>query len=144
MEEDALPQTFVIECNRANSVLQSNATANNWTTTIPSIQLKRGDAVRINQAFCSSQGVGDLISVSAHNEARILFEYYVSNDGANDKIHQQSGLFSEGNPDAGKTYNWHNCHIFNYRPARLHRFMETGIYIGRRGEDPTWIDIYAS
>lgn len=141
MNESVLPQTFVVECNRANSVLQSNTTANKWTTNIPSLQLKRGDAVRINQAFCSSQGVGDLIDITGdNNEARILFEFYVSNDGANDKIHQQSGLYSEGNVDGSKTYKWINCHTYNYRPARLYRFMNTGTYTAKTPEDPEWIE----
>ena len=141
MNNNSLPQTFVIECNRANSVLQSNKTANNWTTNIPSLQLRRGDAVRINQAFCSSQGVGDLIDVQGdNNKSRIIFEYYVNNDGANDKIHEQSGLFEEGNVSGGKTYTWFNAHIFNYRPARLYRFMETGTYTAKGVDDPSWIE----
>lgn len=112
-----IPATFVIECNASNSTQRSSN--HEWTTILPEdLQLKRGDVVRINQAFCSSQGVGDLIDITNKvNSSRVVFEYYIQNDGMNDKVHQRRGL-----SQALGTDTYIALPPLNHRPARLHRW----------------------
>ena len=113
-----IPSTFVIECNAANSTGQTGSN-HEWTTILPEdLQLKRGDVVRINQAFCSSQGVGDLIDITNKvNSTRMVFEYYIQNDGMNDKVHQRRGLSVEFG-----TSTYIALPPLNHRPARVHRW----------------------
>jgi hypothetical protein len=113
-----IPSTFVIECNASQSTGQTGSN-HEWTTILPEdLQLKRGDVVRINQAFCSSQGVGDLIDITNKvNSTRVVFEYYIQNDGMNDKVHQRRGL----RKDLG-TNTYIALPPLNHRPARVHRW----------------------
>lgn len=107
-EMEAIPQTFLIECNRATANYQDglNNALNRWTTTFNNgIDLKVGDRVSINSAYLSSVGVGDLIqfeldetSPDQDNKATWLFDYYVVNDGCNDKrsevnVNEGPGIF---------------------------------------------------
>ena len=92
-QQDPIPQTILIDCNRANA----NTTKfgknylHKWTCEFSGgIEIKTGDQISVNSAYLNSIGVGDLIAWTnsgdkEDNKARWLFEYYCSNDGRNDK-----------------------------------------------------------
>ena len=97
--EPPIPQTIILESNRLTS-RQEDSTAENyntnhrWTTEYSNggIQIRKGDEIRINSAFISSIGVGDLIewdtredSATQDNKANWIFSYYGCNDHLNDK-----------------------------------------------------------
>ncbi len=92
------PETIILECNRLTSrqddtEAQAHKTNHRWITEFASgIEIKEGDEIRINSAFISSIGVGDLIawdilegSQTQDNKANWIISYYVSNDNLNDK-----------------------------------------------------------
>tara|TARA_R110002074_G_scaffold345472_2_gene515909 strand:+ start:193 stop:582 length:390 start_codon:yes stop_codon:yes gene_type:complete len=85
--EPPIPQTIILESNRLTS-RQEDSTAENyntnhrWTTEYSNggIQIRKGDEIRINSAFISSIGVGDLIewdtredSATQDNKANWIF-----------------------------------------------------------------------
>lgn len=87
-------ETIMVECNRATAIKTDaglNSQNNRWTCEFPSgIQIKTGDEVRVNSAYLSSIGVGDLISwkksgAEQNNKARWIHSFYGCNDGKNDK-----------------------------------------------------------
>ena len=87
-------ETIMVECNRATSIQTEdglNSDYHRWTCEFPNgIQLRTGDEVRVNSAYLSSIGVGDLIAWdksgdSQNNKCRWLHSFYCSNDGKNDK-----------------------------------------------------------
>jgi len=95
-QRQAPPQaeTIMVECNRATATQTENGLNSDyhrWTCEFPNgIQLKTGDEVRVNSAYLSSIGVGDLISWdktgdNENNKARWIHSFYCSNDGKNDK-----------------------------------------------------------
>ena len=115
-------ETIMIECNRATSIQTENGLNSDyhrWTCEFPNgIQLKTGDEIRVNSAYLSSIGVGDLISwdksgENQNNKARWIHSFYCSNDGKNDK---REGYNIKG----GKG-------VFNYdidnRPVQLYRVI---------------------
>jgi hypothetical protein len=92
------PQTYVIECNKVNAMVDGHAyrvddttgkqlgSANVWTNNFPPIKLKKGDMVSVNSAFLSARGGGDLLQFdTTNNKTRIMFEYYATNDKTNGK-----------------------------------------------------------
>lgn len=92
------PETIILECNRLTSrqddnTAQAHKTNHRWITEFASgIELKNGDEIRINSAFISSIGVGDLIawdiaegSSTQDNKSNWITSYYVANDNLNDK-----------------------------------------------------------
>ena len=92
------PETFILECNRLTSRHSSETsemynTNHRWITEFASgFQIREGDEIRINSAFLSSIGVGDLIAWNTEegdqaqdNKANIIYSFYTSNDGLNDK-----------------------------------------------------------
>ena len=91
--EPTQPETTLIECNRYNSVLKSDTNNTLWTSEFAGgINIRKGDQLRIHSAYLSSRGVADLISyvqdANAPNydaEANWIMEFYVSNDGKNNK-----------------------------------------------------------
>jgi len=99
MDQTPIPQTIILESNRLTS-RQEDSTAENyntnhrWTTEYSNggIQIRKGDEIRINSAYISSIGVGDLIewdiredSSTQDNKANWIFSYYGCNDHLNDK-----------------------------------------------------------
>ena len=92
-QQNPIPQTILIDCNRANA----NTTKfgknylHKWTCEFAGgIEIKTGDQISVNSAYLNSIGVGDLIAwtnsgENQDNKARWLIEYYCSNDGRNDK-----------------------------------------------------------
>ena len=91
-----IPQTILIECNRANAPAVDNGLNSDpatWTNDFEGgIQLKAGDAISINSATLNSIGVGDLINFTLDNntgnqdnEATWIHSFYVVNDGKNNK-----------------------------------------------------------
>lgn len=129
------PQTIVVECNKTQSVQDGDALRTNaWTNSFPAIKLKRGDIVSVNSAFLSTRGAGDLLQFDETNDqTRAVFEYYATNDNANNK-RPDFNIKGSSHPDvAGAanyayTYDEHsftNCYPANYRPMRLQRLAET-------------------
>ena len=127
------PQTFVIECNKTLAQLDGDSEfTHSWTNSFPPLKLKKGDIVSVNSAFLSTRGSGDLLQFDDSNNAvRILFEYYATNDNANNKkgsINIQ-GATAGTYPNAGSyVYNKDSeipCHPVNYRPMPLKRLMPT-------------------
>ena len=87
-------ETIMVECNRATSIQTEdglNSDYHRWTCEFPNgIQMRTGDEVRVNSAYLSSIGVGDLIAWdksgdSQNNKCRWIHSFYCSNDGKNDK-----------------------------------------------------------
>ncbi len=99
MQQTPIPQTIILESNRLtsrqdDSLAENYNTNHRWTTEFSNggIQIKKGDEIRINSAYISSIGVGDLIewdiredSASQDNKANWIFSYYGCNDHLNDK-----------------------------------------------------------
>jgi len=92
------PETIILECNRLTSRQEEDTadaykTNHRWITEFASgIEIKNGDEIRINSAFISSIGVGDLIawdiadgSQTQDNKGNWITSYYVANDHLNDK-----------------------------------------------------------
>ena len=108
LQQTANPKTIVIDCNRRTARLTQdggNPTNNKWTCQFPAIQLKAGDEVRVNSAFLSSIGVGDLIAwnreeggLDQDNRATWVCEYYQTSDGKNGK---REGYNMVNHSDAG-------------------------------------------
>lgn len=126
------PQTFVIECNKSQSVQDGDADRTNaWTNTFPPLKLKKGDVVSVNSAFLSTRGSGDLLQFDeTNNQVRLLFEYYATNDNANGKKpdYNIKGNADSVYPPQPYTYDkdkFTNCYPANYRPMRLQRLAET-------------------
>ncbi len=134
------PQTFVIECNKTMAINDGNALSpNRWTNQFPPIKLKKGDVVSVNSAFLSNRGSGDLIQFdSTNNKARIVFEYYGTNDNANFKrpAYNIKGCGTDptttynasyGTTKANKNFpqSFVPCYPADYRPMRLYRLMRT-------------------
>ena len=100
MQQTPIPQTIILESNRLTSRqedinAESYSTNHRWTTEYSNggIQIRKGDEIRINSAYISSIGVGDLIewdvredSVTQDNKANWLFSYYGCNDHLNDNV----------------------------------------------------------
>lgn len=116
-------ETIMIECNRATAIQTEdglNSDYHRWTCEFPNgIQLKTGDEVRVNSAYLSSIGVGDLISwdktgENQNNTARWIHSFYCSNDGKNDK---REGYNIKG----GKGVFYYDI---DNRPAQLHRVID--------------------
>ena len=99
MQQTPIPQTIILESNRLTSRqedinAESYSTNHRWTTEYSNggIQIRKGDEIRINSAYISSIGVGDLIewdvredSSTQNNKSNWLFSYYGCNDHLNDK-----------------------------------------------------------
>ena len=126
------PQTFVIECNKTMSQEDGDSLRpNTWTNNFPPIKLKKGDVVSVNSAFLSTRGSGDLLQFDeTNNKMRMIFEYYATNDNANNKKPSFNIKgFSVGDIKSAYTYNENatpqNCYPVNYRPMPLYRLMET-------------------
>ena len=99
MQQTPIPQTIILESNRLTSrqddiSAESYSTNHRWTTEFSNggIQIRKGDEIRINSAYISSIGVGDLIewdiredSNTQDNKSNWLFSYYGCNDHINDK-----------------------------------------------------------
>tara|TARA_R110002074_G_scaffold33690_4_gene93618 strand:+ start:5057 stop:9787 length:4731 start_codon:yes stop_codon:yes gene_type:complete len=99
MQQTPIPQTIILESNRLtsrqdDSLAENYNTNHRWTTEFSNggIQIRKGDEIRINSAYISSIGVGDLIewdiredSASQDNKANWIFSYYGCNDHLNDK-----------------------------------------------------------
>ena len=95
LQQTANPKTIVIDCNRRTARITQdggNPANNKWTCQFPAVQLKAGDEIRVNSAFISSIGVGDLIAwnraeggLDQDNRAAWVCEYYQTNDGKNGK-----------------------------------------------------------
>ena len=129
------PQTIVIECNKTQSVQDGDALRTNaWTNSFPAIKLKRGDVVSVNSAFLSTRGAGDLLQFDETNDqTRAVFEYYGTNDNANNK-RPDYNIKGSSHPDVAGAANYAytydknsftNCYPANYRPMRLQRLAET-------------------
>ena len=126
------PQTFVVECNKTLAQQDGDALRTNaWTNSFPPIKLKKGDVVSVNSAFLSTRGSGDLLQFDdTNNKTRILFEYYATNDNANNKkpAYNIKG-FKQGAETASYksdlSFGFMNCYPVNYRPMPLYRLMET-------------------
>lgn len=92
-QQDDIPHTILVDCNRANSNNTKNGgnSLHKWTCEFAGgIEVKTGDQISVNSAFLNSIGVGDLIAwtksgILQDNKTRWIFEYYNSNDGKNDK-----------------------------------------------------------
>ncbi len=91
-----IPETILIECNRANAPSLDNglnSDPSSWTNNFSGgIQIKKGDSISINSATLNSIGVGDLINFTLDNEngtqdnkATWIHSFYVVNDGKNNK-----------------------------------------------------------
>ena len=99
MQQTPIPQTIILESNRLTSRqedinAEGYSTNHRWTTEYSNggIQIRKGDEIRINSAYISSIGVGDLIewdiredSSTQDNKANWIFSYYGCNDHLNDK-----------------------------------------------------------
>ena len=96
--QQPIPQTIILECNRLTSrqdetTADAYSTNHRWKTEFSNgIQIKKGDEIKINSAYISSIGVGDLIawdnlegSNTQDNKATWLLSYYGINDALNDK-----------------------------------------------------------
>jgi len=122
-----IPQTIILESNRLTS-RQDDENAENyntnhrWTTEYSNggIQIRKGDEIRINSAYISSIGVGDLIewdvrddSATQDNKASWIFSYYGCNDHLNDK---RAGYnIKEISKDiSGTTFNYGGNGRFNF------------------------------
>ena len=122
------PQTFVIECNKTLAQQDGDSLRTNaWTNNFPPIKLKKGDVVSVNSAFLSTRGSGDLLQFDdSNNKTRLLFEYYATNDNANNK--KPSFNIRGYTQESSYAYNANNeinCYPVNYRPMRLYRLLET-------------------
>ena len=92
-QEQQIPQTILMDCNRANANLTIDGanSLHKWTCEFAGgIEIKTGDQISVNSAYLNSIGVGDLIAwtksgAGQDNKCRWLIEYYCSNDGKNDK-----------------------------------------------------------
>tara|TARA_R110002073_G_scaffold74244_2_gene181640 strand:+ start:4630 stop:11694 length:7065 start_codon:yes stop_codon:yes gene_type:complete len=124
------PQTFVIECNKSQAQQDGDALRTNaWTNTFPPLKLKKGDVVSVNSAFLSTRGSGDLLQFDdSNNKMRMLFEYYSTNDNANNKRPDYNILGNVATADGSYRYDanqFTNCYPANYRPMLLKRLGET-------------------
>ena len=117
-QQQPIPQTIILECNRLTS-RQDESTANayntnhRWRTEFSNgIQVRKGDEIKINSAYISSIGVGDLIawdnlegSQTQDNKATWLMSYYGINDGLNDKREGYNMIQLDGSSNpAGQQY----------------------------------------
>ena len=96
--QQPIPQTIILECNRLTSRQDEQTsdaynTNHRWKTEFANgIQIRKGDEIKINSAYISSIGVGDLIawdniegSQTQDNKAKWIMSYYGCNDALNDK-----------------------------------------------------------
>ena len=138
MQQTPIPQTIILESNRLTSRqedinAESYSTNHRWTTEYSNggIQIRKGDEIRINSAYISSIGVGDLIewdvredSVTQDNKANWLFSYYGCNDHLNDK---RAGYNIKEKTTGGRSYGGNGR--FNYdcdnSPCPLFRVTPT-------------------
>jgi hypothetical protein len=110
--QQPIPQTIILECNRLTSRQdEPNADAYNtnhrWKTEFANgIQIRKGDEIKINSAYISSIGVGDLIawdniegSQTQDNKAKWIMSYYGCNDALNDKREGYNMIRFEGDQD---------------------------------------------
>ena len=126
------PQTFVVECNKTLAQQDGDALRTNaWTNSFPPIKLKKGDIVSVNSAFLSTRGSGDLLQFDdTNNKMRLMFEYYATNDNANNKkpSYNIKGFMAGAQ---SKSYDYDpkvgfmNSYPVNYRPMPLYRLVET-------------------
>lgn len=139
MQQTPIPQTIILESNRLTSrqediSAEGYSTNHRWTTEFSNggIQIRKGDEIRINSAYISSIGVGDLIewdvredSATQDNKANWLFSYYGCNDHLNDK---RAGYnIKEKSDTAGRKYGGHGRFNFDCdnSPCPLMRITNT-------------------
>lgn len=137
-QEQQIPQTILMDCNRANANLTIDGanSLHKWTCEFAGgIEIKTGDQISVNSAYLNSIGVGDLIAWTKSGEAqdnkcKWLIEYYCSNDGKNDKKEGYNLRYG-----AGKyPYPYDN------KPAELYRYQNKVSYrdeAGARGNSGT-------
>ena len=110
--QQPIPQTIILECNRLTSrqdepTADAYNTNHRWKTEFANgIQIRKGDEIKINSAYISSIGVGDLIawdniegSQTQDNKANWIMSYYGCNDALNDKREGYNMIRFEGDQD---------------------------------------------
>ena len=110
--QQPIPQTIILECNRLTSrqdepTADAYNTNHRWKTEFANgIQIRKGDEIKINSAYISSIGVGDLIawdniegSQTQDNKAKWIMSYYGCNDALNDKREGYNMIRFEGDQD---------------------------------------------
>ena len=129
--QQPIPQTIILECNRLTSrqdeeTADAYNTNHRWKTEFANgIQIRKGDEIKINSAYISSIGVGDLIawdniegSQTQDNKAKWIMSYYGCNDALNDKREGYNMIRFEGD---------------QYHNADPNFFQHTN-YVGGEGE----------
>ena len=139
MQQTPIPQTIILESNRLtsrqnDSLAENYNTNHRWTTEYSNggIQIRKGDEIRINSAYISSIGVGDLIewdiredSASQDNKANWIFSYYGCNDHLNDKragynmkrVENSEGTYFGGNGRFNFDCDNSPCPLFRIQPT---------------------------